>query len=275
LEITLGGVRLRFDDERLVAWIGGEFETHIGSSSLPAGHAAFVCGGDEIKIDRPKIGCHAWLAVSGGIDVPIVLESRSTDLRASFGGFNGHASRDADQILLGVNSAGSRILIEKLRDQKIADWKPPNDWSSPAHHEPVLRFVRGAHWDRFDASSLHRFTNETFDVLSESDRMGVRLEGPQLKRNDDVDLISEAVAPGTVQVPPGGKPILLLGDCQTIGGYPKIAHVITVDLPIAAQLRGGDSVRFREVALAEAHQLLAERHHHLEQFRIGLETQFS
>lgn len=275
LEITLGGVRLRFDDERLVAWIGGEFETHIGSSSLPAGHAAFVCGGDEIKIDRPKIGCRAWLAISGGVDVPIVLEGRSTDLRASFGGFNGRALSDGDEIPLGRNFELSKRLIEKLRDQKIAGWKPPNDWSSPAHHEPVLRFVRGAHWNRFNDSSIQRFTNETFDVSSESDRMGVRLEGPQLNRNDDVDLISEAVAQGTIQVPPGGKPILLLGDCQTIGGYPKIAHVITVDLPIAAQLRGGDRVRFREVALADAHRLLAERHHHLEQFRIGLETHFS
>jgi UPF0271 protein len=96
--------------------------------------------------------------------------------------------------------------------------------------------------------------------------MGARLDGPELKRNEDVDLVSEAVAPGTLQVPPGGKPILLLGDCQTIGGYPKIAHVITVDLPIAAQLRPGDQVRFREVALADAHQLLAERERNLENF---------
>ena len=90
-----------------------------------------------------------------------------------------------------------------------------------------------------------------------------------------VDLVSEAVAPGTIQVPPSGKPILLLGDCQTIGGYPKIAHVITVDLAIAAQLRGSDEVRFREVSLADAHQLLLERERNLEQFRRGLQSHFS
>ena len=103
--------------------------------------------------------------------------------------------------------------------------------------------------------------------------MGARLEGPELRRREDCDLISEAVAPGTIQVPPNGKPIVLLGDCQTIGGYPKIAHVATVDLPVAAQLRAGDRVRFREVSLADAHQFLSERNEHLEQFRVGIELQ--
>ena len=100
--------------------------------------------------------------------------------------------------------------------------------------------------------------------------MGVRFDGPELRRNDNVDHVSEAVAPGTIQVPPGGRPILLLGDCQTIGGYPKIAHVITVDLSLAAQLRAGNHVRFSEVSMANAHRLLLERERQLERFRIGL-----
>ena len=105
--------------------------------------------------------------------------------------------------------------------------------------------------------------------------MGVRLDGSQLKRRDEVDLISEAVAPGTIQVPPSGKPILLLGDCQTIGGYPKIAHVITVDLGVAAQLRAGDGVRFCEVSFQDANRLLMERQRDFERFRIGLSLQRS
>jgi antagonist of KipI len=100
--------------------------------------------------------------------------------------------------------------------------------------------------------------------------MGLRFESSELKRMDTSDLISEAVAPGTIQVPPSGKPILLLGDCQTIGGYPKIAHVITVDFGIAAQLRAGDQVRFSEVSLTDAHRLLLERERQLELFRVGL-----
>src|SRR6266567_1971872 len=91
LEITLGGLQLRFADERIVAWCGGEFDVHIGSTSLPAGHAALVRAGEEVKFDHPQAGCRCWLAVSGGIDVPLVLGSRSTDLRASFGGVEGRA----------------------------------------------------------------------------------------------------------------------------------------------------------------------------------------
>jgi antagonist of KipI len=138
-----------------------------------------------------------------------------------------------------------------------------------------LRFIRGIDWERFNASTLQRFTSEPFVVSPDSDRMGVRLDGPELKREDESDLISEAVAPGTIQVPPSGKPILLLGGCQTIGGYPKIAHVITVDLGIAAQLRAGDNVRLLEVLREDANRLLLERKRDFERFRIGLSLQSS
>ena len=100
--------------------------------------------------------------------------------------------------------------------------------------------------------------------------MGARLEGAELQRIEPGDLLSEAVTPGTLQVPPNGKPILLLGDCQTIGGYPKIAHVITVDLPIAAQLWPGSTVRFAEASLEEAQRLLREREEDFARFRVGL-----
>ena len=114
-----------------------------------------------------------------------------------------------------------------------------------------------------------------FTVTPDSDRMGARLEGPPLHRTDTSDLLSEAVAPGTLQVPPNGQPILLLGDCQTIGGYPKMAHVITVDLPIAAQLWPGDLVRFHEVPLSEAQKLLREREENYARFRVGLSLHMS
>ena len=106
--------------------------------------------------------------------------------------------------------------------------------------------------------------------MPDSDRMAARLDGPPLERMDAGDLTSEAVAPGTIQVPPNGKPILLLGGCQTVGGYPKIAHVITVDLPIAAQLWPGDLVRFQEVSLAEAQALLRDREEDFARFRVGI-----
>jgi len=275
LEITLGGLQLRFDDERIVAWCGGEFDVHIGSTALPAGHTAFLRAGEELKFGRPQVGCRCWLAVSGGIDVPLVLGSRSTDLRANFGGFEGRTLRDGDVIPLGIprrSPAFAKATADKqtAATAGISSWTAPHNWASPAKRGPILRFVRGIDSSRFNDVTIQRFTSEAFTVSPDSDRMGVRFDGPELQREDNVDLTSEAVAPGTIQVPPSGKPILLLGDCQTIGGYPKIAHVITVDLGIAAQLRADDHVRFSEVSLADAHRLLLERERELERFRIGL-----
>jgi len=265
LEITFGGLRLQFADERIVAWCGGDFDVQIESRSLPAGHATRLQACEELKFSRPQIGCRSWLAISGGVDVPIALGSRSTDLRANFGGFGGRALRDGDVLQLGARP-GSPIPAT----ERISSWSASKPWSQTAVSTPVLRFVRGAAWDLFNDVTIQRFTSEAFAVSTDSDRMGVRLDGLELRRDNDVDLISEAVAPGTIQVPSSGKPILLLGDCQTIGGYPKIAHVITVDLGIAAQLRAGDHVRFSEVSLADAHRLLLERESELKRFRIGL-----
>lgn len=275
LEITLGGLHLRFDDERIVAWCGGEFDVRLGSQALPAGHVAHVQGGDELKFGRAQIGCRCWLAISGGIDVRVVLGSRATDLRTNFGGLEGRALRDGDRLRFGGFRQSSSFAEATAARQTgatewISSWRGPHDWVSPAKRYPVLRFIRGADWHRFNPLTLQRFTTEAFSVSADSDRMGVRLDGPELKRQDETDLISEAVAPGTIQVPPSGKPILLLGDCQTIGGYPKIAHVITVDLGVAAQLRAGDGVRFSEVSLQDAHRLLVERQRDFSRFRIGV-----
>jgi antagonist of KipI len=265
LEITLGGLQLRFNDKRMVAWCGGEFDARVESTSLPAGHAAFINPGEELKFSHPRTGCRCWLAISGGIDVPIVLGSRSTDLRANFGGLDGRALRDGDELALGKYRRSETVGTER-----ISSWSAPKPWSQPVSSAPVLRVVRGANWARFNASTLQRFTSESFAVSPDSNRMGARLTGPELRPTNHAELISEAVAPGTIQVPPSGQPILLLGDCQTIGGYPKIAHVITVDLSVTAQLRAGDHVRFPEVSLTDAHLLLLQREHELERFRIGL-----
>jgi antagonist of KipI len=270
LEITIGGLRLHFEDERIVAWCGGEFDVRVGAKSLPAGHAARVLAGEEVKVGRSEIGCRCWLAVAGGVDMPDVLGSRSTDLRAQFGGFEGRTLRDGDQLPLGKFRPSQTAGTER-----ISTWTAPHDWASPAKRHPTLRFTPGVDWNRFNAPTLRRLTSEAFTVSPDSDRMGVRLDGPELKRMDNVDLISEAVAPGTIQVPPGGKPILLLGDCQTIGGYPKIAHVITVDVGVAAQLRAGDHARFSEVSLADAHRLLLEREREFQRFRVGISLQTS
>ncbi len=274
LEVTFGTVRLAFDDERLVAWCGGPFTVGIGDENLQPGHVRFVAKNEEVTMIAPNSGGRAWLAISGGIDVPLVLGSRSTDLRGNFGGYEGRALRDGDEVRLFTERSRLCGTDEpRRRFQTAAPWGAPAIWAALENRNPVLRIVRGTDWDQFTSDGQQALVAGAFNATSDSDRMGVRLEGLELKRTEASDLLSEAVAPGTLQVPPNGQPILLLGDCQTIGGYPKIAHVITVDQPIAAQLWTGDTVRFQEVSLREAQALLREREKDFALFRAGVSLQ--
>jgi antagonist of KipI len=267
LEIASGHVQLEFNDSRLVAWSGGDYVVVANGRNVRSGHAMVVQENEILSISGPRRGCRAWLAISGGMDVPTVLASRATDVRAHFGGFEGRILRDGDILPLRENAPHAKEWIAKLQGSGAASFSAPLPWVSPTRSGPVLRIVRGADWHRFSDGAV---TRGTFTASAASDRMGVRLEGHKLKRNDHGDLRSEAVIPGTIQVPPGGDPILLLGDCQTIGGYPKIAHVITVDLPVAAQLGAGERVRFAEVSMENAHRMLLERETETRRFRIGL-----
>jgi antagonist of KipI len=275
LEATLGKLRLRFEDQRVVAWCGGAFTVRIDDDDLPPGHAGLITKGQELIMAAPNAGSRAWLAISGGIDVPLVLGSRSTDLRGNFGGHEGRTLRDGDTLPLGEPAISPARVAEMFGDRRIAEWTASSVWITTAPRDRFLRILRGPDWARFTPAAHTALVGEPFTVTLDSDRMGARLDGPNLERVDASDLLSEAVTPGTLQVPPNGKPILLLGDCQTIGGYPKIAHVITVDLPIAAQLWSGDLVRFHEVSLAEAQQLLREREDDFARFRVGLSLQRS
>lgn len=275
IELTLGGLELRFDDERAIAWVGDDYDVHIGNRRVPAAHCALVRPLDTITISAPPNRSRAWLAISGGIDVPVVLGSRSTDLRSGFGGLNGRPLQVRDTLRLGRRSHVTQNVFRHLRECRVADWTVQPEWVRNRSHHVLLRVIRGAEWSRFTAEAQTAFRRWTFSVSQESDRMGARLAGPSLKRSSDAEMLSEPVAPGTIQVPPDGKPILLLNDCQTTGGYPKIAHVISVDLSAAARLRPDDVVQFREVKLEEAHALLIQREQDFERLRLGLKLRFS
>ena len=218
LEITFGGLRLRFEDQRLISWCGGEFDVRIGANLVPPGRAVLIHPGEEFWVNQPTRGCRAWLAISGGIDLPLILESRSTDLRAEFGGIEGRGLRAGDVVPLAHESTSTQSIANLLRDERVSTWTPPTSWSSTAASEPVLRFVRGRDWNLFTEFAQEVFLTRPFTVSNDSNRMGARIETPELWRTEYSDLISEAVALGMVQVLPRGKPMILLDDCQTIGG---------------------------------------------------------
>lgn len=263
LECVSGRLRLRFHDERILAWSGGEFEVRLGDKLVPVLHCARVSTDIEIL---PQHGGRAWLAISGGINVPEILGSRATDLRAHFGGWEGRALRDGNELPLGVESE----LCARVRDE-IPDHV--SDWSAPRFvaRGKLLRIIRGKNWDDNIGAKL---LAQKFRIAMDSDRMGLRLEGEEIASASRRELVSEAVTPGTVQLPPSGAPVVLLQGCQTIGGYPKIAHVITVDLGYAAQLQPLDEVRFELIELEEARQLLRKREREIALFRAGLEARF-
>jgi antagonist of KipI len=265
LECTSGRLRLRFHDKRLWAWAGGEFQARVGDNLVPILHCARVSTDTNIEI-LPQRGGRAWLAISGGINVPEILGSRATDLRGQFGGWEGRALRDGDELPLGTESE----LCPRMRDE-IPD--AVSDWSAPRFigRGKFLRVVRGKNWDDDIGTKL---LAQKFRVAMNSDRVGLRLEGEELLSGSRRELVSEAVAPGTVQLPPSGQPVVLLQGCQTIGGYPKIVHVITVDLGCAAQLQPLDEVRFELIELEEARELLRERERDIALFRAGLEARF-
>ena len=265
LEVTLGGLRLRFATAGQIAWAGCDCPVRIAERFLPAGRVALVRPDDELEMGMTRNGCRAWLALAGGIEVPSVLGSRSTDLRAGFGGPAGRALRDGDELSLGA------MTSSRGEAPSVSTWGAPPAWVQTAVPPRILRAVRGAEWTEFSAATRATFFETAFTVGPQTDRMGARLTGPELQRRRPRELISEGVAPGTLQVANDGQPILLLGDCQTIGGYPKIAHVITVDLGRAAQFQPNDIVRFQEVSLPEASALYAARERELERFRVGVD----
>ncbi len=272
LEIVSGTVRLQFADDRLIAWSGGEFDVDIDTLVVPQLHCARVSTNQVCQIYSRR--GRAWLAISGGVDVPVSLGSRATDLRARFGGLDGRALRDGDKLPLGPESAMA-MEIKKRMSGQIADWSGPallsREKSDAAGKASSLRIICGKNWTDETGAKL---LASKFRVAMNSDRMGLRLEGAEIQSNDGTELVSEPVTPGTIQLPRGGAPIVLLADCQTIGGYPKLAHVISVDLAQAAQLQPMDEVRFELTTLEQAQKLLHTRESDIALFRAGLKARF-
>ncbi|AKG34419.1 5-oxoprolinase subunit C family protein [Paenibacillus durus] len=273
LEITLSGFAAEFGQDHWIAITGGQMTPVIDGRDVPMWRPVFVRKGSRLVFKRPVSGCRAYLAVSGGLDVPVVMGSRSTYLRAGIGGFEGRALRAGDELPVGPaplrnphpfpgeresrQSKASTISGAAGEDGSFyaVSWAVP--WSViPAYSpNPEIRFVRGRQWDDFTLRSLQAFVESSYKVTPQSDRMGYRLAGPPLMLESPREYLSEAVALGTVQIPADGQPIVLMADRQTLGGYPKIAQVISVDLPVMAQAAPGEHVAFREVSPEEAESL--------------------
>ncbi len=251
LEITLTGPSLRLHRATRLAICGAQIDAHADGVALPGWRPIVLPAGSVLTFGACRRGARSYLAFDGGIDVPIVLDSRSTDLRASFGGHAGRALRMSDTLAFGV----SKVAPAALTTPHIAAW-----WIDA---EPDLDFA-----DRIDVRVLtgsdatrpnDALFGQEFSVDAASNRQGLRLCGMPLQVTDRSERISEPVVPGTMQLPPDGQPIVLLGDAHTVGGYPRIGHVITADLPRLAQLRARQRLRFIGVDRLQAQRAWAEQ----------------
>ena len=253
IESTLAGPALLFDSDTTVALGGGDFGATVDGEPVAPWHAFPVRAGATLALGNARHGCRAYIAIAGGVDVPCVLDARSTCLPARFGGHEGRALRAGD--VFAVSEAPPRHVRRALASTL-----------RPEHHATV-RLIAGAQLDALDDSSRELLFGAGLHVSSRSDRTGYRLEGPALRLRAPIELLSSAVTTGTLQLPPNGQPILLMADHQTTGGYPVLGQVATVDLGTVAQLRPGDAIRFAPVSLDDAQRLYLERERSLDTLR--------
>jgi antagonist of KipI len=251
LEMTVTGPSVRFTRDSIFAVTGAEGPVTLDGTEVPSWTAVRAAAGSRLDIGRFTTGVRAYLSVAGGIAVPVIHGSRSTHLPSGTGGLAGRALCKSDELRCGDPPAHARCHLGRILPLQVRPHYETN---------PTLRVVEGPQVKRFPGEAIHELTSHTYRVMPQSDRMGYRLEGEPLPGgHDGGELISDATPAGSLQVFPSGQLALLMADCQTTGGYPKIAVVISADLPLAAQVRPGGSLRFDLVDLAAARQARREQ----------------
>ena len=243
LELTLFGGSFVFEGAGEIALTGAEMHPLLNGEPVPMTEAIPVRSGDRLDLGPAVRGVRAYLAVAGGIDVPVVLGSRSTDLKAGIGGFEGRKLRSGDVLLAlprksaekeHAAPASARPVLQRLREASDADGVT------------AIRFRFGPQDSRFSAEAKGQFTRNVYTVGAANDRMGYRLEGPAVETAGGTDILSDGICFGSIQIPADGRPIVMMADHQTTGGYAKIGTVLSGDLPLLAQLGPGKKIRFEE-----------------------------
>jgi len=241
LEITLVGPELECGRPTLFAVTGAEFDVCLDGVGVATNTSYLALPGQVISFGERRSGARAYLSVAGGFDVPWVLGSRSTHAASRMGGLSGRPLRTGDSLAV---APGASTPVRKGAT-RVPAFRVPKGGAR-------VRVISGPHAQMFGVSGLRAFERARYRVAPESDRMGYRLEGERIRTSGDASVISSAVSLGSVQIPPGGLPIVLMADHQTTGGYPRIATVISADLPLVGQLKASDWIEFEPCSAAEA-----------------------
>ena len=241
LEMTMLGITARFDCESAIALTGADMSTRLNDEPIARYASVAVHPGDVLTMGAASRGMRAYLAVTGGFDLPLVMGSVSTNLKCALGGFQGRKLKTGDELPL--NQSGAPFLPRQV--------SPPEDYPDCIS----LRVLLGPQDDAFMQKGIDTFLGCEYTVTDKADRMGIRLSGEIIESKNGVDILSDGIAAGSVQIPASGTPIIMMADRQTTGGYAKIATVISADLSRAAQARPGTRIRFVRVTEAEAIRL--------------------
>ena len=246
LETTLKGVQIEFLQNTAVAITGGNCDVTLNGTKIELWQSYLVNRGDILKMGICRSGLRNYLAFAGGIDVPIIMNSKSTNLKAKVGGFNGRKLMTGDILSVGVGSLETPLTLNK--------------YYIPTYSKDIkVGVILGQQDDHFTEAGIKTFLNETYTVTQESDRMGIRLSsvsGATIEHKNGADIISDGITFGAIQVPGSGQPIVMMADRQTTGGYTKIGNVISSDLAKLAQATPGTKVKFVEYTLEQAVQAI-------------------
>ncbi len=267
LEATMLGPTIEFTEDNIIAITGANLMPSINGIDISM-NTAFLCHkGDILSFKGVKSGSRAYIAFSGGLDVPKVMGSKSTYIKAGIGGYKGRKLEKNDEI----GFENPKLSIANLAHRKISVKEKSDNQMSKESLK--LRVVMGPQENYFTENGIKSFLSSTYTVSNEFDRMGCRLEGEKIQHVRDGNIISDGISFGAIQVPSHGTPIVMLADRQTVGGYAKIANVISVDLPKIAQAKAGDKISFEKISIEEAQDLYIKQLAELERIKTSFSSE--
>ncbi len=259
LELTVFGGTFEFEGDGTIALTGADMRPFLNGNRMVMNAAVSVQTGDRLELGTAAWGVRAYLAVSGGIDVPVVLGSRSTDLKSRLGGLEGRKLRAGDVLESGSADGSLRQTAAEPAKAQGTSWEPVLkrlERVTAAEGAVRIRFLFGPQDAMFGEDAKQTFTESVYTLSTACDRMGCRLEGAAVPSLNGTDILSEGICFGSIQVPANGQPIVMMADHQTTGGYAKIGTVLSEDLPLLAQLGPGKKIRFVPVTLEESGESL-------------------
>lgn len=276
IEFTYAGAEFVTKTDVLIAYAGDGAVLKAGTQIIPSDRPIFIPSGAVVRFINNAAGSRTYIAIAGGWNVPLALGSRSTYITAALGGLQGRALQSGDVLYSSSQiTATSAAILNRLAGTEINFLK----WSLhqlllPAN-KITIRVIPAREFTWFEGCSIVDFLSSSYTLSMRSNRMGYHLEGPAISRLLKHELLSTAVTPGTIQVTGNGGLVLLMADCQTTGGYPRIAQVAAIDLPLCGQLKPGDRIFFKEISRHEAEMLYIEQEEHLHKLSIAVQSRFT